>query len=382
MHVVFITSEFPTPGLPHGGVGTFVRFLGTSLTHRSVKVSVVGFYKNITSKESVSSESGVMLHRLRPSRWKSLRFLDHALRLNKALGAINRKQKIDLVESAELGLAFVVKKPGIKYIIRMHGGHHFFSQTEKRKISPWRGFQEKRSFAKADALVGVSRYVVEHTATYLGFDAVKVPVIFNPVNLEKFHHSDPSKIVAGRIVFTGTVCEKKGIRQLVMAMPMICREVPVAHLMIAGRDWFFPSGQSYHQYLQDFIDPAVKDRITFLGMLPNTEMPDLIESAEVCAYPSHMEAMPLAWLEGLAMGKAVVASKTGPGPEVIDDGITGLLCDPYNPKDIAEKVIDLLKKPEMAIELRKNARRNVMQRFNIDQIAQDNIDFYQLAIQL
>jgi len=376
MHVVFITSEYPTPGLPHGGIGTFVRFLASSLVQYGVEVSVVGFYKS-NKAASISTEEGVVIHRLQPSRWKSMRFFDHSLRLNKRLKEINRKQKIDIVEAAELGLAFVQKTSGVKYVIRMHGGHHFFSQAEKRKISPWRGFQEKRSFAKADALVGVSQYVVNHTASYLGFDATKVPVIFNPVNLQKFHQTNPSKIVAGRIVFVGTVCEKKGVRQLVMAMPAICKEVPTAHLMIAGRDWYFSDGQSYIQYLKKFIEPDVKDRISFLGTLANTEVPSLIESAELCAYPSHMEAMPLAWLEGLAMGKAVVASKTGPGPEVIEDGITGLLCDPYNPIDIAEKINSVLKNSENRDGMGEHARHDIMHRFNIDKLVRQNIDFYQ-----
>jgi glycosyltransferase involved in cell wall biosynthesis len=375
MHIVFITSEFPTRGLPHGGVGTFVKFLSKNLVQRDIRVSVIGFYKS-GAKEEASEEEGVSVYRLPSSRWRTFRFLDHAIRINKALASLYFKHKIDIVESAELGLAFIRKIRTVKYVIRMHGGHHFFSQAEKRKISHWRGFQEKRSFAKADALVGVSRYVVDHTATYMNFDPVATPVIFNPVNPEKFHRADPAKIVEGRIVFVGTVCEKKGIRQLVMAMPEICRQVPKAHLMIAGRDWFFSSGLSYIEYLRGFIDPIVKDRITFLGSLPNTEVPALIESAEVCAYPSHMEAMPLSWLEGLAMGKAVVASNTGPGPEVITDGETGLLCDPYSHDDIAEKIVYVLKNRNIREQFSENGMKDILHRFNSEEIILKNISFY------
>lgn len=356
-----------------------MKFIATCLAQRGIEVSVIGFYKS-HAKEEVCLEEGVSVYRLHSSRWKSLRFLDHALRINKALRALHRKHKVDIVESTELGLAFIRKDRGIKYIIRMHGGHHFFAQAENRKINPWRGFQEKRSFAKADALVGVSQYVVNHTSTYLHFDPAKTPVIFNPVNPDKFNRADPSKMVEGRIVFVGTVCEKKGIRQLVMAMPEICRQIPKAHLMIAGRDWFFPSGLSFSQYLQDFIDPKVKDKIIFLGTLPNTEVPGLIESAEVCAYPSHMEAMPLAWLEGLAMGKAVVASKAGPGPEVIKDGVTGLLCDPYSPEDIAEKITYVLKNKSERDRFSEAGMSDVLHRFSSEEMILKNISFYKTTL--
>lgn len=353
-----------------------MKFIAGRLVLQGISVSVVGFYSVTRANAEISQEDGVTIYRLPVSRWKKFRFLDQALRINRELRAIHAKQKIDVVESPELGLAFINKLSGVKYIIRMHGGHHFFAQAENRKISAWRGFQERRSFAKADALVGVSRYVVEHTATYIKLDVKRTPVIFNPVDLAKFRKADPAKVIEGRIVFVGTVCEKKGIRQLVMAMPQIFKAVPHAHLMIAGRDWFFPSGLSYIQYLQDFIEPSVKDCITFMGAIPNAEVPQLIESAEVCAYPSHMEAMPLAWLEGLAMGKAVVASQTGPGPEAIKDKITGLLCDPYSPDDIAKCILTILTDKPYAMDLSAQALIDIYERFNVQKIVNQNIKFY------
>lgn len=380
MHVVFVTSEFPTPGLPHGGVGTFVKFMSSSLAGKGVQASVIGFYSNVPGQGSVDLELGVTVYRLKSSRWKTLRFIDHAFRLNRRLRWLHHQSPVDIVESAELGLAFIWKVPGIKYVIRMHGGHHFFSESEKRGINAWRGFQERLSFAKADALVGVSQYVVDHTAKHLGFDSTKVPVIFNPVNLDRFYKADPLLMVPGRIVFIGTICEKKGIRQLVMAMPAICREVASAHLVIAGRDWLFPSGLSYTEYLKGFIDPAVKDRIHFVGVLPHSEVPALIESAEVCAFPSHMEAMPLAWLEALAMGKAVVASETGPGPEVIYSNVTGMLCDPYDSSDMANCIIKILENKVFRDELGQRAQEDIRHRFSIQEIINANCEFYRSIV--
>ena len=61
------------------------------------------------------------------------------------------------------------KIKNIKYVIRLHGGHHFFAEAENRGINKWKGFQEKRSFKKADAFIAVSNYVKNHTATYLSY---------------------------------------------------------------------------------------------------------------------------------------------------------------------------------------------------------------------
>jgi glycosyltransferase involved in cell wall biosynthesis len=201
-------------------------------------------------------------------------------------------------------------------------------------------------------------------------------VIYNPANLEKFYQSDHSKSEQDRIFFAGTICEKKGIRQLVQALPIIKKEFPEVKLYIAGRDWFFNDGKSYAEYLKTFIGPELKDSIIFLGQVSNDEIPGLIEKSEVCVYPSHMEAMPLAWIEVLAMGKAFVGSNKGPGSEVVIDGVTGLLCDPLDPNDIAEKVIFMLRNKEKAREFGQNARNDILARFNLSVIVKKNIDFY------
>lgn len=118
------------------------------------------------------------------------------------------------------------------------------------------------------------------------------------------------------------------------------------------------------------------NNINIFGPVPHTEVPTFIEKADVCVYPSHMEAMPIAWLEGLAMGKKVVASKIGPGLELVKDNETGLLINPYSPEDIAEKIIQVLSNEKEAEERAVNAREDILKRFNSDLIINENIEFY------
>ncbi|MEP1954428.1 MAG: glycosyltransferase family 4 protein, partial [Algoriphagus sp.] len=117
--------------------------------------------------------------------------------------------------------------------------------------------------------------------------------------------------------------------------------------------------------------------ITFLGPVDNQKLPAYIEEAELCIYPSHMEAMPLAWIEVLSMGKSFLASNVGPGPEVVTDGVTGRLCDPYSPEDIAQKAIQMLANPEESRKFGQKAREDVLKRFDIKVLVEQNIKFYQ-----
>lgn len=374
MHICFLTHEYPKTGYPHGGVGTFVRTLAQELVKKGIEVSVVGI--NYIEKVEVENDNGVTIYRCKSQKMKGLTWLTNALSVNRKINEIHKQNPIDVVEGSELSLAFIKKIKGVKYIIRMHGGHHFFAEAENRGINKWKGFQEKLSFKKADKIIGVGQYVMDHTANYIDYLRKRGPVIYNPANFEKFFPADSTKIEKGRLFFAGTICEKKGIRQLIMAMPLIKQQFTEVELYIAGRDWHFPDGSSYTTYLKTFIDNSVKDNIVFLGQVLNDDIPGLIEKSEACVYPSHMEAMPLAWIEVLAMGKAFIGSSTGPGPEVVTDGITGLLCNPHEPADIAEKVIFMLKNKEKAKEMGRNARLDILKRFNLNFLVEKNIEFY------
>lgn len=379
MHICFLTQEYPKANLPHGGIGTFIQTISRELIKYGIHVSVVG--ANYLNSYEEENDQGVNVFRIPASHFKGLKWYINYRNINEKIREIHQKNPIDIVESTELGLAFIKMFSNVKYVIRLHGGHHFFAESENRGINWWKGFQEKRSFNKADKIIGVSQYVVDQTSKYINFENKKGGVILSPANLERFYPAKREKIIPGRIFFAGTICEKKGIRQLVQAMPLIKNAIPNAHLVIAGAEWYFPKSRiAYTDYLRTFIDDSVKDSIGFLGALPNDKIPTEIECSEVCCYPSHMEAMPLAWIEVMCMGKAFVASNLGPGKEIIMHEETGLLCNPLIVADIADKVIYMLANKEKALEMGRRARLFAIEKFSIANIVKQNIQFYKSLI--
>lgn len=378
MHICFLCNEYP-PG-PHGGIGSLVQTLGRALVRRGHKVSVVGVYPPERAGEEF--DEGVHVVRLPHSRIKGTGFVVNGIRIRKALVRIHRNLPIDLIEGPELSLAFLPKQFLSPKIIRMNGGHHFFSVTLGHKPRLWRSWLERRSFARADALCAASRFVAETTSRLLGLEGQPIEIIPNPVDTERFRPHPEITPIPGRIIFVGTLCEKKGIRQLVQAMPEIVRHVPYAHLIAVGRDSRDPrTGLSYLAMLRRIILSEIQDNITFTGPIPNEQLPELLATAEVLVYPSHIEALPVAWLEGMAMGKPVVASKTGPGPEVIEDMKSGLLCDPFSPDSIAEKVIMLLRDPDLRQYLGGNARLRAVEQFSVQVLVTRNELFYKQCLQ-
>lgn len=373
MHICFLCNEYP-PGR-HGGVGSFTQTLARALVKDGHKVTVIGLY----SCEKISDErdEGVRVVRVPHARLPGTGFLINGARLRYVLRHLHDQDAIDVVEGPELSLSMIPADFPASKVIRMNGGHQFFAATLGDKPKPWRSWLERRSFSRADYLCAVSNYVAETTRHLLQLGTRPITILPNPVDTWRFSPQPFPLEEENLILFAGTVCEKKGVRQLVQAMPKIVAAVPDARLWIAGRDWHDPqTGESFIEKLRRIIPAGLADRIVFQGMVEHAQLPQMMARASVCIYPSHMEAMPLAWLEALAMGKAVVASQTGPGPEAIEDGISGVLCNPYEPDSIAEKTILLLKDRELRRRLGQQARQRAINLFSVETLVSRNQEFY------
>ncbi|MGV8947223.1 MAG: glycosyltransferase family 4 protein [Lutibacter sp.] len=375
MHICFLTSEYPKKNFPHGGVGTFIASISKALVNENIKVSIVGVNYENCHEETI--EGGIAIYRLKPVKIKGLTWFLNFNAINNKILEIHKETPIDIVESAELGLAFINKIKGIKYVIRMHGGHHFFAKAENRPTEWKKVWQEKRSFKKADYIAAVSNFVANETNTLLNLNNKLITVIYNPIDTRRFYQADSKKMQPYTIFFAGTIIEKKGIRQLVQAMEYLVDDFPEIKLKIAGRDGTIPgSNIPYRPILENEISERIRPHIEFLGIIPNFEIPEYIEKSHLCCYPSHMEAMPLAWLEVMAMGKIFIGSKTGPGPETIQDNQTGFLVNPLDPKDIANKIKYIFDHHDEAIQIGHNARQVILDNFDLKVLIKENLKFY------
>ena len=380
MHICFVTSEYPINDMPHGGVATFIRNLGYKLVNKDIQVSVILIDSNEQGK-AMALDNGIKVYFLPKKTILPFKFISISIAVNKIIRNIHATAPIDFVETPELGLAFINKIKGIQYVIRMNGGHHFFALAENRKTEWSKVWQEKRSFKKADHVIAVSQYVAETTRNLLQLGDRKITILYNPIDSKRFYQSDSTKMESFSIFFAGTIIEKKGIRQLVQSLNYLIDDYPKVKLYIAGRDATLPGTKiPYRPILEKEITDKLKGSIIFLGTIPNFDMPKYIEKANLCCYPSHMEAMPLAWLEVLAMGKTFVGSTTGPGPEAVVHNQTGLLANPFNPEDIADKIRYVFENKDLAIQLGVNAREKIIKDFDVDVMVEKNISFFKSLI--
>ena len=378
MHICFISNEYPRKGHYHGGIGSFLKTIAPSLVQMGHEVTIIGTTEN--ERQVIEWDGQIRLIRTLSSKIKGIAWWINFRFLNQALEQLHKNSPIHIIEGSELSFSFIKKIKGVKYVIRLHGGHHFFAEGENRKIKIWKGFQEKKSFDNADAFIAVSKYVKSHTSKYLSFQEKKVEVIYNPVMIYTFEKENFPAIKKDHLVFVGTICEKKGIRQLIQALPIVQKANEGIHLDVYGRDWKFPNGKSYLEWMKSQFDDKTLSMVSFHGPINQVQLAKVYSEAELCVFPSHTETLGLVAPEAMVMSKPVIFTELGPGPEIIKHGEEGWLCDPHNPEDIAAKINDALANRESFERIGMAARQKVLNTFNPDHLIKENIAFYQSVL--
>jgi len=376
MRLGFLCSEYPPSR--GGGIGTFTQVLGRALARAGHRVDVVGLYD--VDEDCCEEDHGVRVWRLRRAGTRFTRFVGNGWKATRKLRAL-RSEGLELVEGPENAFAALPRLPGLKKVIRMHGGHHFFAVTLGRKPKLWRAWQEKRSFEQADAICAVSRYVAEVTRELLGLGDMEIPILPNPVDVSVFRPIPDIPEEPGLIVFAGTVCRKKGLEPLIRSMETVLREVPEARLVVAGRDQAEPGVGSFREYLLGLMPPAVRRAVSFLGPVAHHELPELYARAQVCVFPSFMESQGIVFVEAMAMGKALVAPGIPPVLEMLEDEVQALVCDPHDPETIAAGLIRCLRDAELRRRLGAQGRQRAVERFSTEVLLEKNLAFYRQVLE-
>lgn len=377
MRILYICNEYP-PYL-HGGIGSFTRDIAEAMVIAGHEVEVWGMYEDLDccSEEWIR---GVRVFRLKSrrdaGRWNALLF---RFELHKKLKSFLNRRRFDIIECQEWRGLLPLGVSHDRFVVRLHGSALFFDQLLNRaggRLSHW---FEKMQLKRAEHLVAVSDFCGHKTLELAGLKK-KYTVIYNAVDrsrLEKL--AEQHTTIRGKIVFANTVAPKKGVFQLLEAFLLLADEFPHIELFIIGKLEYRQNGQGIKEILWSQIPPRFQSRVHITGWLPTAqEVYTHLAQAELCVYPSHMEGFGIAPVEPMAMGKPVLFMQGGPGPEVIEDGVSGKLIDSMRPDSIADGMRWILENPALAKELGKNARERVRHLFDKATVfTEQNLSYYQ-----
>jgi glycosyltransferase involved in cell wall biosynthesis len=161
---------------------------------------------------------------------------------------------------------------------------------------------------------------------------------------------EPGALAIG---FIGRLEKRKGLLDLMTAWPQVARAVPRAHLVIAGKG---PDEEQARRIAGD------TPRIHWLGY--RADVPSLLRSLDVAVVPSHWEGFGLSALEAMIAGLPVVAANASSLPEIVTDGVTGLLVEPGNPAALAEAMVRLSEDSSLRARMGAAGRQRAASEFS------------------
>jgi len=390
VNVALLTREYP-PDV-YGGAGVHVEYLSRELA-RHVDLTV-----HCWGDERPDADPKVIAYR----PWPALS--------DAALQAVS----IDLAMAAGAAGAHLVHTHtwyanlGGHLAKLLHGIPHVATVHSLEPMRPWKAeqlgggyaistFCEQTSLEAADAVIAVSREQRRDVLTcYPAVDPSRLSVIYNGIDTDEYapdaridvlerHGVDPG---APSVLFVGRITRQKGLTYLLDAALAIDKRAQL--VLCAGA----PDTPDIAAEIEAKVERIRSERgnvVWIQAMLPKPEVIQLLSHATVFVCPSIYEPLGIVNLEAMACEAAVVATHTGGIPEVVEDGVTGLLV-PFEPRPdgsrepvdpdafavgIAGRVNELLADPARAKQLGVAGRRRAVEQFSWPAIAAETVALYE-----
>ncbi len=377
MHLAFLSPEYPHPKTGQAaGIGTSIKNAATALVEKGVKVSIFIYGQ---SKDEIFSEEGIKFHLIKQQNYKFLGWYLHRKFLENYLNKAILKDHIDAIEAPDWTGITAFMKLKCPLVIRFHGSDAYFCHLENSKQKKKNFWFEKKALAGADYLLSVSKFTAEETTALFSI-IKKIEVIPNSVDVAYFYPRNTA-VEPNTVLYLGSIIRKKGVLELAAIFNLIILKKPEAKLLFAGKDVKdHATGHSTKQLIIDKLSPAALKNTTLLGVLPYEKVLAQIDTANVVVLPSFAEALPMSWLEAMAMEKALVTSDIGWAKEVMINSNTGFTVDPKDHKTYADKILYLIENKDMALKMGKAARQQVIDKFSTETVVHQNIAFYESVI--
>ena len=381
MKIAFLTPEFPHPKMgSSGGIGTSILNLSKGLTLIGHQVFVLVYGQK---EDEVFEENDISYYKIRNIKLKGFSRLLTQKKIERLINNLVENHQLDIVEAPDwTGITSRIK-PNCPVVIRLNGSDTYFCHLDKRPVKLINKYHEKRALQHADALLSVSHYTAVVTKQLFGLQK-EFTIIPNSIDIDNFAFSDKAKMQENTILYFGSLIRKKGLLELPLIFNEVYKQNKQVKLILIGRDVsdIITGNTSTWAMMQSLFDKDALQNVDYIGSVPYNKIQYYISSATVCVFPTFAEALPVSWIEAMALQKAIVASNIGWATEVIDDTVNGFLVNPKDHESYAQKIIELLENEALRKQFGISARKKVAQKFSIEVVAKQSADFYQQVIKL
>ena len=227
-----------------------------------------------------------------------------------------------------------------------------------------------------DHVVTVSAFVADYLVS-AGIPRPKITTVLTGVELSRYRNDLADTPLRDELglppdtLLVGTVAilrRKKGHAELLEAIPAVLEKFPEAHFVLAGNG---PQQQNLEKRIAEL---GLAQRVHLLGL--RRDVINVLRALDLFALPTHQEALGTVFVEAGAMGLATVATRVDGVPEVVVDGVTGVLVPALEVAPLARAIIALLADPARRNAMGIAARQHVLTRFSREVMGRGMVDVY------
>jgi phosphatidyl-myo-inositol dimannoside synthase len=262
-----------------------------------------------------------------------------------AIARAARAETVEAVFTDSWKSAELLKLAGVPMAVLVHGTELPLDPSASKRA------RIARTFQRASAIVPNSNYSAGIVRDYVG-DA-RIHVVHPPIAPQIEPSADAiarARTIAaapGPVLLTvSRLEERKGVDNVIRAMPEILRRHPGAVYLVAG------GGDDLARLQQLAAQMGVAERVRFLGPVDGEPKAALFAIADVFAMPARrvgnsVESFGIVYIEAGWYGVPSIAGRDGGAGDAVGDGVTGLLCDSFDAGDVAQKILQILDDPDL-----------------------------------
>jgi N-acetyl-alpha-D-glucosaminyl L-malate synthase BshA len=351
----------------YGGSGAVATELGLDLARRGHEVHFITYDSPFRLRGYTER---VFFHQVetRMGRYPLFDHFPYTLALASKQHEVVLREELDLLHvhyaiphatTAYLAREMLKGERSVRVITTLHG-------TDITLVGQESSFYAitKFSIERSDGVTAVSNYLRDETYRAFGCGSCDIRMVPNFVNLQEYRPGEPGSregvAPEGHKVIThvSNFREVKRVKDVVRVFARVRRAMPATLVMIGD-------GPERVDAENEARDLAVTDDVRFLGRLDSVA--SLLQGSDLFILPSQTESFGLAALEAMACGSPVVASRAGGLPEVIDDGVNGILEPVGSVEAMGRRAVELLRDPERHAAMRAAAIAKAEQ-FSADRV--------------
>jgi 2-deoxystreptamine N-acetyl-D-glucosaminyltransferase/2-deoxystreptamine glucosyltransferase len=271
-------------------------------------------------------------------------------------------------QGTELECALSAVFSGFPNVVTIHGNMRLVAKINRARpfTFDWLAARlEAFTIPRTNGVICITKY----TRQAVTGDGVRTWLLPNAVDKD-FFPIVPEPESPPVVLCVGHITVRKNQNAFIHAMDRLAEHGPLRMLFVG----LAAESDSYAQEFKKLM--ATRPWIEHINWAERAEVRGLFRKASVLVLPTLEDNCPMVVLEAMASGIPVVASNVGGVPDLVEDGLTGLFCDPLNEASMAGAVDRILREPALARSLTENARKKARETYFPKVVARRHLEIY------